>query len=138
MDFKTSVKSVFHKYATFSGRASRSEYWYFTLLNILVSWGAILAGIAIGSIIGSTNSGSEGLALGAGAGYMIGLIIASIYGLAVLIPGLAVTVRRLHDTGRGGGWIFIYLVPIVGPIVLLVFLVTGSEEETNRFGEKPE
>lgn len=130
MDFKTSVKTVFNKYATFSGRASRSEYWYFTLLNIIVSWGALL----IGAVIGFMSGGTDGVL----AGYGIGYIVSMIYGLAVLLPSLAVCVRRLHDTGRGGGWIFIALVPLIGVIILLVFMVIDSEQDNNRFGSKPE
>src|SRR5918995_7161300 len=100
------------KYAVFSGRSRRMEYWYFVLFNIIVS--IVLAGI-------------DGLLLGTlGSGMGVGLLSA-IYGLAILIPSLAVSVRRLHDIDRSGWWILIGLVPLIGTIVLLVFaLLEGT------------
>ncbi len=100
---------VLRKYAVFEGRARRREYWMFMLLNTIVS--------LVLSVIGS---------------FIVGL-----YALAVLIPGIAVGVRRLHDTGRSGWWLLIGLVPLVGIIVLLVFLVQDSQLVENRYGPYP-
>ncbi len=108
------------KYATFSGRARRKEYWLFTLFNILIS-------LALGAIEGFLDlfPNTEQS------------VLAMIYGLAVFLPGLAVTVRRLHDTGRSGWWMWIALVPLIGVIVLLVFLAKDSEPGKNRYGPNP-
>jgi uncharacterized membrane protein YhaH (DUF805 family) len=105
---------VLRKYADFSGRARRKEYWMFTLVNFIIM--LVLAFI-------------EGLVGIAG-------IISGLYSLAVLLPAIAVTVRRLHDTGRSGWWFLIAFIPIVG-LVLLVFLIFDSETETNEFGINP-
>lgn len=111
---------VLKKYAVFSGRAQRAEYWYFILFNFLVSMALIL----IDSVIGPLTYGGVGL-------------FHSVYALAVLLPSIAVLVRRLHDIGRTGWWFFIGLVPLVGFIVLLVFTVTDSEPGENIYGPNP-
>jgi len=112
---------VLKKYAAFSGRARRKEYWYFFLFNIIIH--IVLA--VIDSITGSFS-------LEAGMG-----LLGGIYALAVLIPGVAVTVRRLHDTERSGWWFLIALVPLIGAIVLLVFLVQDSKPGQNQYGANP-
>jgi uncharacterized membrane protein YhaH (DUF805 family) len=104
-----------NKYATFSGRARRKEYWMFFLINILVA----IALAIIEAILGLPG------------------ILGGIYALALLIPGIAVTVRRLHDTGRTGWWILIGLVPVIGFIVLLVFMVLDSQPGDNAYGPNP-
>jgi uncharacterized membrane protein YhaH (DUF805 family) len=109
------------KYAVFSGRSRRKEYWYFVLFNIIVA--IVLAGID--ALLGTRSSY-------AGAGLLSG-----IYSLAVLIPTLAVTVRRLHDIDRSGWWIFINLIPLIGAIVLLVFAVSEGTPGNNRYGPNP-
>lgn len=101
------------KYAVFNGRATRSEYWFFFLFNILIS-------IAIGLVVGILGESVD--------------FLNSIYSLAVLLPSLAVGVRRLHDTGRSGWWYLLALIPIVGWIVLLVFLAEKSGEGSNKYG----
>ncbi|HRW05364.1 MAG: DUF805 domain-containing protein [Caldilineaceae bacterium] len=113
--------AVLQKYFDFSGRARRKEYWYFVLFNIIVS--IILAVIdqAIGT--GSMESG-------------VGLL-GSLYSLAVLLPGLGVSVRRLHDTGRSGWWILINLIPLIGSIVFLVFTVSDGDPGPNQYGPSP-
>ena len=103
------------KYVDFSGRARRTEYWMFVIFNLLAS-------IAIGFV--------DGL-LGA-CGALCGL-----YALAALLPSFAVLVRRLHDTGRSGWMMLIALIPIIGAIVLLVFLCCDSKPGDNRFGPNP-
>ena len=110
---------AFKKYAVFSGRSRRKEYWYFVLFNIIVS--IVLAGID--ALLGTFTS-------------YIGLL-SGIYGLAVLIPTLALTVRRLHDIDRSGWWILIGLVPLIGAIVLLVFALMEGTPGNNRYGPNP-
>ena len=104
--------NVIKNYATFSGRARRKEYWMFALFNIIFS------------IVASLIDRFTGLSIDI-SGVSIG-IISSIYSLFILIPSLAVIVRRLHDTNRSGGWIFIGLIPLIGWIVLLVFYCTAG------------
>ena len=130
MTLTQSIKSVFSKYATFTGRASRSEYWYFTLFNIITSTLLFLLGIAIGAATG----GSDGVP----GGLIVGYILYIIYGLGVLIPSLAVTVRRLHDTNNSGWLILLGLIPCVGGIVLLVFMILQGTNGENKYGDIPE
>lgn len=113
--------SALKQYAVFSGRARRKEFWFFQLGNLLV--GLVLLTVAV--LLGTARSG-EGIGL-----------LNDIYGLAVLIPSIAVTVRRLHDIGRTGWWVLIGLVPVVGFIVLLVFAVMDSQPGTNAYGPNP-
>jgi len=108
-------------YANFSGRARRKEYWYFTLFNFIASF-------VLGFIDGMIGSFSPEAGMG---------LLGGIYTLAILIPGLAVSVRRLHDTERSGWWLLIGLVPLIGAIVLLVFMVQDSKAGSNKFGENP-
>ncbi len=103
---------VFERYAVFEGRAGRAEYWWFFLANFLIS--LVLQGL--------------------GRGASILAIVSLIYSLALLIPGLAVAVRRLHDTNKSGWWILISLVPLVGIIVLIVFLATDGDPGANQYG----
>ncbi len=114
MTFGDAVRSVLGQYAVFSGRARRSEYWYFALFNVLVYWAIRLIASALNAPL---------LAL-----------LEVLVGLAFLLPGLAVAVRRLHDTGRSGWWLLIGLLPLAGAIVLLVFTCEDSEPGPNRFG----
>lgn len=109
------------KYATFSGRSQRSEYWYFFLFYLLIVFALAMLDVLLGSY---SDSGELGLFSGA-------------FVLAMLIPSLAVGVRRLHDIGRTGWWLLIGFVPIIGTIVLLVFAVTDSEPGTNAYGPDP-
>lgn len=112
---------VWKKYAVFGGRARRKEYWYFVLFNIIVS-------LALGIIDGVTGSFSPENGIG---------LLGAIYSLAVLIPSIAVSVRRLHDTDRSGWWLLIALIPLIGAIVLLVFMVQDSKPGQNQFGSNP-
>lgn len=96
MGFTESVKTVFSKFATFSGRASRSEFWWFYLFNSL-AW---LVFSVIGSIFGSIFGGGDAGGVLAGSG--IGLVLSLIYSLVAIVPTISVLVRRLHDTGRSG------------------------------------
>ena len=106
---------VLKKYAVFEGRAHRTEYWTFVLINVAI-------GLALGMVEG----------LGGGRN-----ILSNLYSLAILVPSLAVSVRRLHDTGRSGWWLLLSLIPLAGPIILLVFMVLDSDPEANSFGPNP-
>lgn len=112
---------VLKKYAVFNGRARRKEYWYFTLFNIIFSIALAVADVATG------NFNPEG-----GVG-----LFGGIYTLAVLIPGIAVSIRRLHDTNRRGWWLLIALIPIIGAIVLLIFMIEDSTPGHNDYGPNP-
>ncbi len=107
----------FH-YADFEGRARRSEYWYFTLFNIIISYG--LMGMMF---------------LGEGMYFMY--FVSVLYSLASLIPSLAVAVRRLHDIGKSGWYFLVFLIPVAGIIWLLVLLVTNSQDGENEYGPNP-
>jgi uncharacterized membrane protein YhaH (DUF805 family) len=112
---------VLKKYAVFSGRARRTEYWMFILFNIIIT--VVLALI---DYLTGTFSPRAGVGL-----------LGGLYALAVLIPSLAVTFRRLHDTDRTGWWILIGLIPVIGGIVLLIFMLLDSQSGANRYGPNP-
>ena len=109
------------KYAVFSGRSRRKEYWYYVLFVAIIS---IVLNIIDGLL--GTYDRSAGVGL-----------LSTIFSLAVLIPSIAVSVRRLHDIDRTGWWVLISLVPIIGWIVLLVFHVQDSTPGSNRYGPNP-
>lgn len=111
----------FKKYADFTGRAQRSEYWYFVLFNTLISFGLSLIDFAIG-----TGDPSTGMGLFSG-----------LFSLAILIPSISVGARRLHDTDRSGWWMLLALIPVIGVIVLIALFAFDSQPETNRFGPNP-
>ena len=115
---------VLKKYAVFSGRAQRKEYWLFVLCNVVI--GVVLSLIGFAFAFLEWPVGSTGVSA-----------VAGLYALAVVIPSLAVLVRRLHDTNRSGGWFFISLIPIIGGIILLVFLVQDSDPNENQYGPNP-
>ena len=109
------------KYADFSGRAPRAEYWWFYLFMIILYCVAMIL---------------DGMSGGGFGGTPYGLFTA-ILALGLIIPGLAVSVRRLHDTDRSGWWLLISFIPLIGAIVLLVFTVTQGTQGDNRFGSDP-
>ena len=109
--------AVLKNYVGFSGRAGRPEYWMFALFNFIIF--AVLAILAV-----VTRS-------------PIFFILLFLYDLAVIVPSLAVTWRRIQDTGRHGLWILLGLIPIVGPIILLVFTVMPGTPGPNEFGPDP-
>jgi len=119
--------AALRKYAVFSGRSRRKEFWYFTLFDVIVG---VLVGIVGLILLPSVGAGPFSLSLGAVA-------LPAIYGLLVLIPSLAVLVRRLHDTGRTGWWWLVGFVPVFGEIVLLVFMLQDSEAAANEYGPNP-
>jgi uncharacterized membrane protein YhaH (DUF805 family) len=116
---------VWRKYAEFNGRARRKEYWMFSLINCLV---AFVLGIVAGVMFTATNSAS----LGAVVFGLLGL-----YSLAVLVPSLAVAVRRLHDIGMSGWLLLIGLIPGIGGLVLLVLTLLDSKPGANQYGPNP-
>ena len=113
--------AVLKKYAQFSGRARRKEYWYFTLFNVIFS-------VVLSFVDGQTGTWNQESGVG---------LLSGIYSLAVLIPAIAVGVRRLHDTGRSAWWLLILLIPLVGVIIFLVFMVLESQEGENQYGPSP-
>jgi uncharacterized membrane protein YhaH (DUF805 family) len=121
MNFTQAIRSYFKNYATFSGRASRSEFWYAALFTSLVS-----AAIDIVSPSGGHWVMGEWQSYGSSA-------LSNLWSLATLVPSLAITWRRLHDVEKSGGFFFWILLPIVGWIILLVQLVKRGTSGTNRF-----
>jgi len=113
---------VLKQYADFNGRARRTEYWMFILFNIIFTFGAML----LDSLLGLSISREVPY----GPIYLI-------YVLSVLLPGLAVSVRRLHDTNKPGAYIFLALIPLIGSIILLVFLASDGDKGENQFGLDP-
>jgi len=109
------------QYAVFRGRSHRPEFWYFVLFNIIIS----LVLMMVDNILGTFDPESN-------AGLLNGL-----YTLAVLIPSIAVMVRRLHDSGRSGWWVLIGLVPLIGFVVLLIFAVLAGTPGPNQYGPDP-
>ena len=109
MDFQTAVKTCFNKYADFSGRAARSEFWWFALFTFAVS-----------------------LVLN-----FIWEPLGGLWGLAVLLPSVAVGVRRLHDRGMTGWWYLLILIPFLGALVLLFFFVQKGDDGPNEYGADP-
>lgn len=116
---------VLHQYTDFSGRARRQEYWMFVLFNAIF---AIVAMI-IDNLLGTTMQ-LRGVQLPYGFVYLV-------YGLFVLLPNLAVSVRRLHDMGKSGWFLLISIIPIFGGLVVLYFLVLDSEPGSNKWGSNP-
>lgn len=108
------------KYATFSGRSRRREYWFFALFYVLI----YVALTVVDALTGSLSGGGIGL-------------LSGLFALGMLIPSLSVTCRRLHDTDRSGWWMLISLIPLIGGIVLLVFMVFDSQPGPNQYGDNP-
>src|SRR3954468_13645450 len=102
-------------YANFNGRARRTEYWMFALFNFIFSIAAFVLDLMLGTMV----------------------LLMALYSLFVLIPGLAVAVRRLHDTGKSGWMILVSLIPIIGGIWLLVLMLTDSMPGDNEYGSNP-
>jgi uncharacterized membrane protein YhaH (DUF805 family) len=116
------------KYADFQGRARRSEFWLWELFLIIV-YAILYVPLFTLGMDGSTGQMNA-------IGSIIGLIL-GVFALAIIIPSIAVTVRRLHDTNRSGWWIFLGFVPLIGGIVLLIFYVLDGTPGPNKYGEDP-
>ena len=114
MNFGQAISSGFSNYVNFSSRAARSEYWFWVLF-------VIIAEIVTSAI-----------------DYVIGIqLVTSIFALATLLPGIAVGVRRLHDTDRSGWWLLLGVIPIVGAIILIIWFCSKGTDGPNRFGPDP-
>ncbi|WP_299779730.1 DUF805 domain-containing protein [uncultured Formosa sp.] len=111
------LKVVKEHYADFKGRARRQEYWMFVLINMIISWSLSLFDYVLGTSFFA--------------------IISGLYSLAVIIPGIAVSVRRLHDVGKSGWYLLLSLIPIIGWIWLLILMVTDGESGPNNWGDNP-
>jgi uncharacterized membrane protein YhaH (DUF805 family) len=117
MQFTDAVRSVIvERYADFQGRAPRSEFWWFALFYFLLSL-----------VVGIVGAASDTL------GGLLNLVVS----LGLLLPSLAVSIRRLHDTDRTGWWILLYLLPVIGTIVLIIFFIQRGTDGPNRFGPDP-
>lgn len=119
MNFFDAIRSVLSQYVGFSGRSLRSEYWYWMLFTVLIG---IVTGIIDIALFPFEDASP----------------LSSIAELALLLPSLAVSVRRLHDVGRSGWWLLLAVVPVIGWIVLLVWTVTKGDAAENRFGPPPQ
>jgi uncharacterized membrane protein YhaH (DUF805 family) len=129
MDFKTAVRTCFQKYVTFSGRASRSEFWWFVLFIVL---GGIVFSIIDLMLFGTTTTTSNSVSSESDFAPL-----STLFSLATLLPNISVSVRRLHDTDRSGWWWWLWLVPLIGWIILLVWYATRGTSGNNRFGPDP-
>ncbi|MEX0893611.1 MAG: DUF805 domain-containing protein [Gemmatimonadota bacterium] len=112
---------VLRDYATFSGRARRKEYWMFALINALIMIGLMAVDLVFGFYDAELGMG----------------ILSGIYVLAIIVPSIAVSVRRLHDVGRSGWWFLITFIPLIGQLVLLYWTVKDSQEGSNAYGANP-
>lgn len=119
VSFTEAINMAFNKYCCFTGRASLSEFWWFSLFTAIL-------GFAISLVCGILGLGDTATSS-----------ILGIVNLALLLPGLGLSIRRLHDIGKGGGWIFINLIPIAGFIIYLSWCCKHSEMQPNRFGDVP-
>ena len=122
MSFKEAITTVFSKYATFSGRARRSEYWYWVLFTGLVSGALSILATATGHD-GDPNKFFS--------------LLSSLFSLGVFVPGLSVCWRRLHDIGKSGAWYLIVLIPLVGWILMIVWCCQDSQPGDNQYGPNP-
>jgi uncharacterized membrane protein YhaH (DUF805 family) len=114
MTFQDSIRTVLSKYATFTGRAERPEYWWW-VLGVLIAAG--VASLLDGMIFGSDTA-----------------ILGGLLSLAIIVPNIAVGVRRLHDTDRSGWWLLLTLIPVIGLLVLIWFMIQPGTPGANRFG----
>jgi len=118
MGFQEAVKAFFSNYTNFKDRSSRSAYWWPQLALAIVNYLIILP---------ITMLVSEGF----------GSILSLIFMLAIIVPAIAVSIRRLHDLDKSGWWLLISLIPLIGAIVLIVFFVQKGTDGPNRFGSDP-
>lgn len=123
------LKVVRDNFANFKGRARRKEFWMFVLFNLIFDIVVMIADNIIGTTF-KVGSGYYAISMPYGWFFLL-------YSLAVIIPGIAVSVRRLHDIGKSGGWIFISLIPFIGAIWLLVLFVLEGDLNPNTYGVSP-
>jgi len=115
---------VLKNYVNFKGRARRKEYWGFVLFNLIIAIALSFIGGLIGGLLGD-GSGT------------LGLVLYYLYCLGVILPGLSVLVRRLHDTGRSGWLWLLVLIPLVGAIIVLIWLCSDGQPGENQYGPDP-
>ena len=113
--------AAWRKFAVFTGRSRRKEYWFFALFNFIALLLLATADYATGTL-------DEEMGVG---------LLSGIYTLAAIIPSIGVSIRRLHDIGRTGWWVLIGFVPLIGSIVLLVFALLDSQPGDNQYGANP-
>lgn len=135
MSFTEAVRSVYRNYAKFDGRASRSEYWWFGLFYLLVA----LGGLMIAGVLGGPGSFRDidtypYYTYAPSPIFSIALIGIGIFAIATFVPGLAVAVRRLHDSDKSGWWLLLTFLPYIGGIAVLILLALPSTAGINRFG----
>jgi uncharacterized membrane protein YhaH (DUF805 family) len=109
------------QYATFSGRARRKEYWYFVLFYMLIFF-------VLWAVDGRTGTAGDSGDWG---------LLSGVFSLAMLLPSIAVGVRRLHDTGRTGWWLLLSFIPLIGALILIYFMVQDGDAQTNAYGPNP-
>lgn len=120
MTFEQAIKAGFSGYFQFSGRASRSAFWYWVLFTILA--GFVLG--LIDSFLGLTGVYGTG-------------VLGGLFNLAVFVPSISVAVRRLHDVDRSGWWYWLFLIPLIGWAVLIYWYITKGTDGGNEYGEDP-
>lgn len=113
--FQEAVKSGFNKYCCFTGRASRSEYWWWILFSFIV-------GVIVGAIFGDST---------------FGRVFSTLVSLCLFLPGLGLSVRRLHDIGKSGWWVLIYFIPVVGVVLFIIWGIKDSDPTPNAYGPVP-
>lgn len=122
MVFTQAISSGFSNYVNFSGRSGRSEYWYWVLFNLLGSIGIIVIGTVLSLMVAE----------------IVGTVLIGLFYVALIIPNLAVMIRRLHDLDKSGWWWLVNFIPVIGALIFLYFMVQPSDEDENRFGMVPE
>jgi uncharacterized membrane protein YhaH (DUF805 family) len=120
MGFTQAIASGFSKYVTFSGRAARSEFWYWVLFTVLAS---VILSVVDGMVFGM---GQDSVG-----------VLGGLFSLGTILPSIAMAVRRLHDTDRSGWWYLLIFVPIIGWIILIIWYATAGQSGSNRFGADP-
>jgi uncharacterized membrane protein YhaH (DUF805 family) len=134
MTFTQAVRSGFSNYVTFSGRARRSEFWFWFLFAIIVGVvAALLDSMLFPSMMDVQTEMGDGVASVNAQGGPISALVS----LGLFLPGLAVSVRRLHDVDRSGWWVLLAFIPLIGIIVLIVWWATEGTRGPNRFGGDP-
>lgn len=133
MGFVEAVQACFGKYITFSGRARRSEFWWFVLFTYVAGLVCLVIDLSLfGEAVTVTTDTSASV-----TSETQFAPLTSIFWLVVLLPTISVAVRRLHDTDRTGWWYWIGLIPLVGVIILIVWFATKGTDGPNRFGDDP-
>ncbi|WP_454917840.1 DUF805 domain-containing protein [Xanthobacter sediminis] len=141
MNFITAIKTCLSKYAVFQGRATRSEFWWFELFLVLVGLAVPLISVLLMGPVVTEHVTIDDGAMGHGWGVMWAMgsvgVLPHLVNLLLLLPALAVSVRRLHDVGRSGWWVLIIFLPLIGFLVLLFWAVQPSEPRDNAYGPAP-